>query len=129
MQLCLSGSANTSETYVVINRNMTWTEAQRYCREHYADLTSVRNKNENQKIRSLLYNYFSYYNIVWIGLYRARSWSDKSNSSFSNWKTGQPDNYGQDESCTAILFNDSDSGKWTDEDCSQTIPFLCYNSE
>ncbi|XP_046723093.1 C-type mannose receptor 2-like isoform X2 [Silurus meridionalis] len=125
--VCFDESRTTSEKYVVVNQYMTWTEAQRFCREHYTDLASVRNENENQNIRSLLSNYFSYYNIVWIGLYRTRSWSDKSNSTFSNWKIGQPDNYGQSEYCTAVSFIDSDSGKWTDENCNQTIPFLCYS--
>ncbi|MCI4386906.1 hypothetical protein PGIGA_G00068190 [Pangasianodon gigas] len=126
--ICFDGSGNTSEIHVVVNQYMTWTEAQRYCREHYTDLTSVRNENENQKIRSLLYHHFPHYNIVWIGLYRTRSWSDKSNASFSNWKPGRPDNYGLREYCTAVSFNHSDSGKWLDENCSQTIPFLCYNA-
>ncbi|KAG9266251.1 C-type mannose receptor 2-like [Astyanax mexicanus] len=102
---------------------MTWTEAQRYCREHHTDLVSVRNEAENQKLRSL-YNDFDYSD-VWIGLYRTRSWSDNSSSSFSFWKTGQPDNAGVSEYCTAVSF--SDSGKWTDENCGQAFPFICYN--
>ncbi|XP_058271529.1 macrophage mannose receptor 1-like [Hemibagrus wyckioides] len=122
--ICFDGRLNASERYVPIYENMNWTEAQRYCREHYTDLTSVRNETENQKIRSVFKN--SYYSVFWIGLYRTRSWSDKSNSSFSNWKPGQPDNYRQNESCTAVSFKDS--GKWTDENCSQAFPFLCYRT-
>ncbi|XP_060791484.1 macrophage mannose receptor 1-like [Neoarius graeffei] len=122
--ICFDGKANASERYVLVTQNMNWTEAQSYCREHYTDLTSVRNDTENQKIGSLFSPYDSGYNTVWIGLYRTRSWSDKSNSSFRNWKPGQPDNYRQNESCTAVAFNDS--GKWTDENCSQVLPFLCY---
>ncbi|KAF4077081.1 hypothetical protein AMELA_G00204060 [Ameiurus melas] len=122
---------------------MNWTDAQSYCREHYTDLLSVRNETENQRIRSILskinysynyydyyyyyyyYDYYYYYAPLWIGLYRTRSWSDKSNSSFNNWKPGQPDNYARNESCTAVSFNDS--GKWTDENCSRAFPFLCYS--
>uniref|UniRef100_A0A8C1MS37 C-type lectin domain-containing protein n=1 Tax=Cyprinus carpio TaxID=7962 RepID=A0A8C1MS37_CYPCA len=73
------------------------------------NLVSIRNETENFKLQSL----FSYYNSFWIGLYRTRSWSDQSNSSFSNWRTGQPDNAGNSEYCTAVSF--SDSGNWTDE--------------
>ncbi|XP_053505507.1 C-type mannose receptor 2-like [Ictalurus furcatus] len=133
--LCFDGRVNASERYVLVNQNLNWTEAQSYCREHYTDLTSVRNDTENQKIGSLFFNnnnnnYYYYYNYhyipVWIGLYRTRSWSDKSNSSFSNWQPGQPDNYAGNESCTAVSFNDS--GKWTDENCSQAFPFLCYST-
>uniref|UniRef100_A0A671QJ63 C-type lectin domain-containing protein n=1 Tax=Sinocyclocheilus anshuiensis TaxID=1608454 RepID=A0A671QJ63_9TELE len=65
-----------------------------------------------------------YYYYVWIGLYRTRSWSDQSNSSFSNWRTGQPDNTG---SCTVVSF--SDSGKWTDEYCDYIFTLICYSGE
>ena len=119
----LLGRVNASARYVFVDQYMNWTEAQRYCREYYTDLVSVRNETENQKLRSLV----NYYYAAWIGLYRTRSWSDKSNSSFSYWKAGQPDNAGQSEYCTAVSFNDS--GQWTDENCGQTLPFLCYSGE
>ncbi|XP_053544002.1 macrophage mannose receptor 1 isoform X2 [Ictalurus punctatus] len=138
--ICFDGSVNASERYVLVNQNLNWTEAQRYCRKNYADLTSVRNETENQMIRSLLPNIYYYYYGLWIGLYRTRSWSDKSNSSFTNWKPGQPDNYAQNESCTAVSFNSDNYyyyynynntylyyGKWTDENCGQAFPFLCYS--
>ncbi|XP_047661865.1 macrophage mannose receptor 1-like [Tachysurus fulvidraco] len=116
---------NASERYILVNEFMNWTEAQRYCREHHTDLASVRSEAEDQKIR-LLYNTYYFYNSLWIGLYRTRSWSDRSNSSFSYWKPGQPDNSDQNEYCTAVSFNITDSGKWTDENCNKTIPFFCY---
>ncbi|KAE8293743.1 hypothetical protein D5F01_LYC08857 [Larimichthys crocea] len=40
-------------TFVLINKTMTWTEAQNYCRTNYTDLASVRNMTENQKIQDL----------------------------------------------------------------------------
>ncbi|KAK7131338.1 hypothetical protein R3I94_016467 [Phoxinus phoxinus] len=118
--VCYDGRENASDTYVFIYQYKTWPEAQSYCREHHTDLISIRNETENQKIQYLLRNH---YNNVWIGLYRTRSWSDQSNSSFSNWTTGQPDTAG---SCTVVSF--SDSGKWTDENCNYTFPFFCYSA-
>ncbi|KAK3523962.1 hypothetical protein QTP70_017189, partial [Hemibagrus guttatus] len=132
MHQSLLGRVNASESYVLIKQYMNWTEAQSYCREHYTDLASVKNETENHKIRLLLYQsrydyyYYYYHYAVWIGLYKTRSWSDQSNSSFNNWKPGQPDNYAQNESCTAVSFNDS--GKWTDENCNEGFPFLCYST-
>lgn len=123
--LFVSGRVNAGERYVLVYQYLNWTEAQRYCREHYTDLVSVRNESESQKIRLLLYKY-NYSRSVWIGLYTTRSWSDKSNSSFSNWYPGQPDNSGQDEYCTAVL---TESGKWADENCGQDFPFFCYSCE
>ncbi len=119
---------NASTSYVFVNQYRNWTDAQSYCREYHTDLISVRNETENQKIQYLLnndYNYY-YYN-VWIGLYRSRSWSDQSNSSFSNWRTGQPDNAGNREYCTAVSFRDS--GSWTDENCNTALSFMCYSGE
>uniref|UniRef100_A0A8C1AFJ6 Si:dkey-11o15.8 n=1 Tax=Cyprinus carpio carpio TaxID=630221 RepID=A0A8C1AFJ6_CYPCA len=120
--VCYDGRVNASTSYVFVYQYSNWTEAQRYCREHHTDLVSIRNETENFKLQSL----FSYYNTFWIGLYRTRSWSDQSNSSFSNWRTGQPDNAGNSEYCTAVSF--SDSGKWTDENCNTALPFTCYSA-
>ncbi|KAE8277576.1 E-selectin CD62 antigen-like family member E Endothelial leukocyte adhesion molecule 1 [Larimichthys crocea] len=60
-------------TFVLINKTMTWTEAQNYCRTNYTDLASVRNMTENQKIQDLK----GTEDKVWIGLFRdSWKWSD-----------------------------------------------------
>ncbi|XP_058629897.1 macrophage mannose receptor 1-like [Onychostoma macrolepis] len=120
--VCYDGQVNASKSYVLFDQSITWTEAQSYCREHHTDLVSIRNETENYKVQSLI----PYSSGIWIGLYRTRSWSDQSNSSFSNWRTGQPDNAGDGEYCTAVSF--SDSGSWTDENCNTALPFICYSA-
>ncbi|XP_059367597.1 macrophage mannose receptor 1-like [Carassius carassius] len=120
--VCYDGQANANTSYVFVSQYKTWTEAQSYCREHHTDLVSIRNEMENYRVQSLIPHFTN----VWIGLYRTRSWSDQSNSSFSNWRTGQPDNAGNDEYCTAVSF--SDSGSWTDENCNTALPFICYSA-
>uniref|UniRef100_A0A8P4GP41 C-type lectin domain-containing protein n=1 Tax=Dicentrarchus labrax TaxID=13489 RepID=A0A8P4GP41_DICLA len=100
-------------TFVLNNNLMSWTQAQSYCREHHTDLASVRNMAENQKVKELV----ALGQIVWIGLYRdSWKWSDGSNSSFRYWQTGEPNNNGGKESCTATVL--THSGKW--EDCDKT---------
>uniref|UniRef100_A0A673IG88 C-type lectin domain-containing protein n=1 Tax=Sinocyclocheilus rhinocerous TaxID=307959 RepID=A0A673IG88_9TELE len=121
----VSHSENASATYVFIYQYKNWTEAQSYCREHHTDLISIRNETENQKIQYLLRNYYYYYyHNVWIGLYKTRSWSDQSNTSFTYWSTWQPDTAG---SCTVVSFRDS--GKWMDENCNYAFPFFCHSGE
>ncbi|XP_052443600.1 macrophage mannose receptor 1-like [Carassius gibelio] len=119
--ICYDGRVNASTSYVFVYQYKTWSEAQSYCREHHTDLASIRNEIENYRIQSLILNYYTF----WIGLYRTRSWSDQSNSSFSNWRTGQPDNAGNSQYCTAVSF--SDFGNWTDENCNFALPFICYS--
>ncbi|XP_077088895.1 macrophage mannose receptor 1-like [Siphateles boraxobius] len=119
--ICYDGRQNASASYVWVYIYKNWTEAQSYCREHHTDLISIRNETENLKLQSL----YQYYSSFWIGLYRTRSWSDQSNSSFSNWRTGQPDNAGSSEYCTAVSFGDS--GSWTDENCNTAFSFICYS--
>nr|XP_055035541.1 macrophage mannose receptor 1-like [Misgurnus anguillicaudatus] len=121
--ICYDGRQNANTSYVLVNQYKNWTEAQSYCREHHTDLVSIRNESENQEIQYILQNN---YDSVWIGLHRSSSWSDQSNSTFSNWRSGQPDNAAYSEYCTAVSFID---GKWTDENCDLSLPFFCYNGE
>ncbi|XP_076832308.1 macrophage mannose receptor 1-like [Brachyhypopomus gauderio] len=120
--VCFDGSEKPSESLILISDEKNWTEAQNYCREHHTDLASIRNQDENSRIASIVGASF-----VWIGLYRTRTWSDHSNSSFRYWKT--EDVYSELEdlgpSCTAVSLGDD--GMWTDESCNITLPFICYS--
>uniref|UniRef100_A0A8C9XNE2 C-type lectin domain-containing protein n=1 Tax=Sander lucioperca TaxID=283035 RepID=A0A8C9XNE2_SANLU len=112
-------------TFVFINTtSMTWTAAQSYCRDHYTDLASVRNMTENQKIQEVIVGG----NLAWIGLFRdSWKWSNGSNSSFSFWKNGQPDNKNGNEACVAADF--SQSGTWEDWPCDMERAFICYEQQ
>uniref|UniRef100_UPI003AAFEE6E tenascin-like n=1 Tax=Centroberyx gerrardi TaxID=166262 RepID=UPI003AAFEE6E len=80
---------------------------------------SVRNETENDLITALAGMDF-----VWIGLYREKLWSDGSTSLFRHWSSGQPDFASDAEQCVASSF--SDPGGWSDDDCSLSLPFICY---
>uniref|UniRef100_A0A8D0AK07 C-type lectin domain-containing protein n=1 Tax=Sander lucioperca TaxID=283035 RepID=A0A8D0AK07_SANLU len=118
--LCsISGS---DVTFVFINTEMTWTEAQSYCRDRHTDVASVRNMTENQKVQAMIP---AGVNWVWIGLFRdSWKWSDGSTSSFSFWKNEQPDNKNGNETCVAADF--SQSGAWEDWPCDMERAFICY---
>uniref|UniRef100_A0A8C7ZJ04 C-type lectin domain-containing protein n=1 Tax=Oryzias sinensis TaxID=183150 RepID=A0A8C7ZJ04_9TELE len=109
-----------SAAFVYIDKSMTWSEAQIYCREHYSDLASVRNMKDNEEITKLILNRRN----VWIGLFRdSWKWSDGSSLSFKYWSRSEPN--GPTENCAA--GSTSGSGTWTDMSCSHKFAFICYS--
>uniref|UniRef100_A0A3B4XXF4 C-type lectin domain-containing protein n=1 Tax=Seriola lalandi dorsalis TaxID=1841481 RepID=A0A3B4XXF4_SERLL len=102
-------------TYTAINNPLTWKDAQTYCRTYHTDLAMTENAQENVEVMSVMST-----DIAWIGLYREPwRWSDNSSSSFTNWKSGEPDNYGG-ENCAA---ENLDHG-WHDLKCDYKISFF-----
>ncbi|RXN36566.1 macrophage mannose receptor 1-like protein [Labeo rohita] len=95
-----------------------WTEAQSYCRYYYTDLVSVRNLEENNRIKVLI----PLVKYAYIGLFSDNFvWSDGSMSSFRNWDWLQPDILGQ---CVSMVENKF----WKTELCGKLKPFFCYHT-
>lgn len=119
----IPGGVTGEERYVLLKTFMTWSEAQKYCREHHTDLASVRNDEENCIISAVVGS-----DAAWIGLQRTMSWSDTSRSSFVSWGTSMDGftMYHQ-QSCVAIWYKDS--GGWAMMHCDQALPFICYKGE
>uniref|UniRef100_A0A3Q1FZZ0 C-type lectin domain-containing protein n=1 Tax=Acanthochromis polyacanthus TaxID=80966 RepID=A0A3Q1FZZ0_9TELE len=114
------------DAYVLVDTQLSWSEAQSYCRQHHNDLASVRSEEEKNNIQSTLIA--AGHDNVWIGLYRDpwAFWSDNSTSTFTNWGTHQPDNTGSNKFCAVFGLA---TGKWSDEMCSQRKPFFCSKGE
>ena len=135
---CLKGTHRGSESYVLINEERSWREAQRYCRENYIDLVSVRNLEENRRIKEKAQG-----KAVWIGLFRDDwMWSDQRNSSFRYWKQNEPNNNGnkknnnkkidnkkidnkKNNSC-AVTEKKKDKSEWSNRKCDEEHPFICH---
>ncbi|KAL3967085.1 mannose receptor, C type [Sarotherodon galilaeus] len=101
----------------------SWSAAQSYCRTYHTDLTSIRSKEEKSNITLTLNGSGVQY--VWIGLYRDHwtFWSDNTTSTFTNWMSGQPDNFLSSDYCG--MFNLM-TEKWADGVCGAGRNFFCF---
>ncbi|XP_017339558.2 C-type mannose receptor 2 isoform X2 [Ictalurus punctatus] len=115
--LCFDDRQTGNGRYIYNSNTMTWLEAQSYCRQHYTDLTSVRNTTEHLAIQGLVTG------SAWIGLFRdAWKWVDKTNFSTISWMSGKPDNALENENCDYV-----NNGQAADAQCSDVMPFFCYS--
>uniref|UniRef100_A0A671XGT6 C-type lectin domain-containing protein n=1 Tax=Sparus aurata TaxID=8175 RepID=A0A671XGT6_SPAAU len=115
--------------YYFINRQKTWDEARRYCRENYTDLATVYDMNDIQRLSDSVHE-----DEAWIGLHnngsqdnRVWRWSLPGvEVTRECWDNGQPnDQLGAAENCVMINNNN----EWHDAKCSDVRPFICYDGE
>uniref|UniRef100_A0A673IGG4 C-type lectin domain-containing protein n=1 Tax=Sinocyclocheilus rhinocerous TaxID=307959 RepID=A0A673IGG4_9TELE len=121
--LC-SVSECVQRQYHFINERKTWTEAQRYCREKYTDLATVDHMNDMNELKKSVNG--GGFQFVWIGLQKTghNKWQWSSGEP-AYWDTGEPNNYGGGENCTAV----NAQGKWIDVSCTNQYPFVCHEGE
>ncbi|KAF7647345.1 hypothetical protein LDENG_00174020 [Lucifuga dentata] len=121
--ICYNGTTMDPK-FIYVNEVQTWSSAQKYCRENFIDLASVRNETENQKIQVLIPSK----DWAWIGMYRNPNmfWSDGSDSSFRFWDSVHNSIGNSKTLCTAADL--SRSGKWKPKTCDFKMPFYCYSA-
>lgn len=123
----LSFSVN-SHLFYFISEKISWSNAQRYCRQNHIDLATV---DDQEDLISLVENVPKGFNdYMWIGLYRITGtspwiWSDQSNSMFRLWVKGQPNNSGGNQMCVQT----TSAGEWNDWSCEEKLAFICYAGE
>lgn len=104
-----------NESYVFVNENKNWTEAQNYCRATYTDLLNIRDAEDQNMVLSLING------DAWFGLHRdGWKWIKPTDMFPINWKSDQPDNYNGDENC-----GDISDGLVSDDQCTDLRPFVC----
>ncbi|XP_058866891.1 macrophage mannose receptor 1-like isoform X1 [Acipenser ruthenus] len=101
--LCVPASNDIRRLFFV-NFELTWSEAQSYCRENHTDLVTVQSQNETEHLLNM--TRYSVNDAVWIGLY--------CDSVISNW--------------ASLLYCASinSQGEWEDQFCYQKKAFMCY---
>ncbi len=110
---------------------MSWTEAQRYCRQNYTDLATIDNMEEMNRLINTVNG--SYFGSAWIGQYddvNSWRWSLEDNDfypegerDFRNFNH-EPNNAGN-ELCVYMDNN----GKWFDYSCGSYYSFVCYDGK
>lgn len=68
--------------YTLIRENKTWFEALRYCRKNHTDLVTIRNYEENERVKEAANGSNSF----WIGLQYDTSvdWLDEGRPNYTN---------------------------------------------
>lgn len=93
----------------------TWTEGQSFCEGHGGHLAVISSAEENALVAELMNRCQNQYG-CWIGADDNASegkfvWVDGTPVSFSNWNSGQPDNYCSGEHFVHMMRD----GRWNDQ--------------
>lgn len=119
--------SSTLKQYHFINEPKTWFEAQKYCRENYADLATIADPQD----QDLMLSVKDRHGDAWIGLYDDISkwkWSldmkdFNNNTDFSKWAVSNPNMLTYGHICVAMTTD----GLWHDRLCSDSYGKICYN--
>ncbi|XP_043117652.1 C-type lectin mannose-binding isoform-like [Puntigrus tetrazona] len=130
---------------------MNWMSAQKYCRQRYSDLATVDDQADHDQLLKMGKFWLVLYRTTGNGVFvcssvnsyvfylvtktmswtQAQTWlcswvfSDGSKSLFSSWQSSQPNNADGIQYCVYTTVN----GYWNDWDCSDKLPFMCYESK
>uniref|UniRef100_A0A3B4Z4B1 C-type lectin domain-containing protein n=1 Tax=Stegastes partitus TaxID=144197 RepID=A0A3B4Z4B1_9TELE len=112
--------------YYFVDKPLTWSEAQTYCRQKYTDLATIENAEEVNQLRSLLSS-VNYASDFWIGLYAEINWkwSDGltwSGAQYHYWRHGIP-TFRMGNLCVIKLR------RWFMRKCTSENPFYCYRGK
>ncbi|KAI1882020.1 hypothetical protein AGOR_G00246400, partial [Albula goreensis] len=84
--VCMLEAPNSTE-YFMVQENMSWPEAQTFCRTKLTDLANIWNVSKNDEVAAMVEG-----TPVWIGLYKQLGWdwiwSDQSALNFTAWAGG-----------------------------------------
>ncbi|ETO19249.1 hypothetical protein RFI_17981, partial [Reticulomyxa filosa] len=123
----------TTMVYVVVKYQLTWKEAEKYCREIGRHLVSVHDDIMTEELLSLWNQSGLSANAFWIGLHQETDeqwqWTDNSTLNYTYWWPGEPNNYGNAEDCVELRFQSNGTLEgtmvygWNDLDCDSTLRY------
>ncbi|NXS62046.1 LYAM2 protein, partial [Brachypteracias leptosomus] len=119
-------------TYNYSDTNMTYREAELWCKNNYTNMVAIQNKEEINHLNKFLPFNPSYY---WIGIRKINevwTWigtNKELTEEAKNWASGEPNGKGNNEDCVEIYIKrGKDDGKWNDEQCEKKKVALCYTA-
>ena len=104
-------------TYLLTDGSLTWSQAEAYAQSLGGHLATVNDTAEQQ----WLFDTFGRFGSLWIGFYQTDklaepaghwAWMSGETATYTNWASGQPDNYGNNEDYAQ--FNWDSAGHWND---------------
>ncbi|KAM9407692.1 putative C-type lectin domain family 20 member A isoform 1-T1 [Salvelinus alpinus] len=115
--------------YHLITNLMTWTNAQRYCRENYTDLATVDDMEDLNRLITSVSDHNLWYRIglkkgdsmKWHWSLADRRFYREGETGFRNWDTGTP----QNGNCVLM----STAGLWHNTSCDDQHHFICYDGK
>ncbi|CAH2273536.1 Hypothetical predicted protein [Pelobates cultripes] len=120
---CPSGwRATGCSCYYFSSSTLQWDKARDECYKFNSALVTFSSKNDMDTFNKL----FTVSTRYWMGLRRDATninmwkWLDGTELTFTNWASGEPNNYGNKEHCGEIL-----SGPWNDRNCDDSVNFIC----
>uniref|UniRef100_A0A8C9ZM90 C-type lectin domain-containing protein n=1 Tax=Sander lucioperca TaxID=283035 RepID=A0A8C9ZM90_SANLU len=110
------------DSVILIKKNMTWVDALYYCRDHYSDLVSITNMEEQLWVQERAKMASTPY--VWLGLRYTCTldlwfWVTDEMVCYNNWGPGQPG-----DNCTTAGAMDRE-GTWVKKDDHNQLNFIC----
>ncbi|XP_078689789.1 aggrecan core protein-like [Branchiostoma floridae x Branchiostoma belcheri] len=146
-RLCQSGwSEYNNNCYKLFKEKVTWSTANKKCKQHSSNLASVGSAGENNFIARLITDApkgYSRLDLVWFGLTLDGQWkwTDGSRLSYKNWAPHEPFSrtvFGRDEKCANLFSKDNRNqlrswflstkgkkGQWNNDVCSNHHPYVC----
>ncbi|XP_042676086.1 E-selectin isoform X1 [Centrocercus urophasianus] len=119
-------------TYHYSDTNMTYKEAELWCKKRYTNMVAIQNKDEINYLNDFLPFNPGYY---WIGIRKINgTWTwvgtnKELTDEAENWASGEPNGKGNNEDCVEIYIKrGKDDGKWNDEKCEKKKVALCYTA-
>ncbi|XP_077997842.1 macrophage mannose receptor 1-like [Glandiceps talaboti] len=117
-------NSNGVSYYINQDSSYTYDEAKQFCEDMSTHLVIINSDEENTYLKDLAIAGESH---LWIGLdditvEGEMKWADNSLMTYSDWRSGEPNNSGGNEDCGHLRRGD---GKWNDMSCSENNGFIC----